>query len=347
MKVAKQRTSLETFNRLVFGTIVVVYLVILAGGIVRSTGSGMGCPDWPKCFGTWIPPTTEAQLPADYRESFAEVRVQKNQRLAGYLETLGFNDLAKEIQSENIAAPEEAFNKFKTWTEYINRLLGAFLGLLILAITAFSLNLRKIKPAVLYGSLSALVLVLFQGWVGSVVVSTNLLPGLVTFHMALAALLIGVLIYLFHISSTEISPGAIEKSKLISSLLVVSMLLFFIQIAAGSQVRESIDLVALQLGRDQWIANLGNSFYFHRSFSLVLLALVGLLVVLLRRVKQLDLKYWSDWFFILVLAEVILGVIMSYFGVPPWAQPFHLLISMLVLGLQFYLYLKIKRLSVV
>lgn len=327
-----------------------MYLVILAGGIVRATGSGMGCPDWPRCFGSWVPPTSALQLPADYQQRYAQVRVDKNQRLAGYLELMGFRELAKEIQQESIAAPEAAFNRLKTWTEYINRLMGAILGALILVMTVYSIKFRKEQPILFYSSFAALLLVIFQGWIGSLVVSTNLLPWMVTFHMALAIMLIGLLIYVFFISSQGVNRKLynLEKSVTVKAVLVISIALFFLQTGLGTQVREAVDLVAINIGqasRDQWINHLGGAYYFHRTFSLFLIAATGYLFILLRRTDTKELRMLADLLLGLVLMEVIFGITMAYFSLPPWVQPLHLLVAVLILGLQFWLYLNIEKSS--
>ncbi len=326
-----------------------MYLLILAGGIVRSTGSGMGCPDWPKCFGNWVPPTSETQLPVNYQETFAQVRVVKNFRLAGYLDFFGFTGLAEELRSESIAVPEASFNLGKTWTEYVNRLLGVAVGILISIMAVASVAFRKIQPAIFYGSIAAFLLVVFQGWTGSIVVSTNLLPGMITFHMLLAALLICLLIYLFHRGTVDKFQGKSKTSiRPIRIVLMFSLILLLIQIIIGTQVREAIDIVALQLGqigRDQWIENSGTIFYLHRSFSLVILLVSGYLYVLLKRTGVPALQILSNILLAFIITEVLLGIFMAYFGIPAWIQPLHLLSALLILGLQYWLLLKTNNLQ--
>lgn len=259
------------YRNLTLLTVIAVYLLILAGGIVRSTGSGMGCPDWPKCFGQWIPPTSADELPEDYQDFYAEYRHQKNIKFAKYLDVFGYSEIGKTILEDESIKEEAAFNASKTWTEYLNRLLGAVVGFLIILCVAGSFPYIKKSKSIFVLALSSLILVLIQGWIGSVVVSTNLLSWLITVHMVLALVILAVLTALYFVVHQKLDKKQTEitEHKKLKYVLVVAMLMILVQIVLGTQVRESLDIVANRLGdalRGSWIEGLGVEFYIHRSF---------------------------------------------------------------------------------
>lgn len=340
-------SSNRLFYRLGNITIVAVYFLILVGGIVRSTGSGMGCPDWPKCFGSWIPPTDVSQLPEDYKEIYSEKRIEKNKKIARYMEVLGFSGLAYQIRHEESVLAETEFNNVKTWIEYLNRLVGVIIGLLIIATLAVSVRYIGRDTSIFVLSLMSFVLVVFQGWIGSLVVSTNLLPWMVTVHMLLALLLIALLIFAVYKANPKIISGTkVEKRKL-NLVVFICIFSILLQTVIGTQVREMIDEIALSfnyLNRISWVENLGMGFYIHRSFSIAILLIHVFLIYILynNSIKENYLLNLSKILLILVIFEVFTGLVMAYFGIPAYAQPVHLLLATIIFGIQFYIILLVN-----
>ncbi|QSE97108.1 COX15/CtaA family protein [Fulvivirga lutea] len=322
-------------------TLVAIYFLILVGGIVRSTGSGMGCPDWPKCFGSWVPPTELSDLPPNYKEVYSQKRAAKNIKLAKYLNAIGFDATASRIVNDESILEEADFNPTKTWIEYLNRLVGVAIGLLVIGTFLFSIPFRKTEPSVFYLSLGSLILVIFQGWVGSLVVSTNLIPFMVSIHMIIAI----VIVFLLSVIVIKTNPQlkfASKRSKYLKNILILCMLVMFIQIVLGTQVRESIDQIAASLSsRHLWIENLGIEFIIHRSFSWVVLLINVYLIYTLYKLNILNQT--AKALLAVVLITIITGVIMAYFNIPAMVQPIHLLLGTMGIGLQFFLFLQLKK----
>ncbi|PKV66290.1 COX15/CtaA family protein [Pontibacter ramchanderi] len=319
-------------------TVVAVYFLILVGGIVRSTGSGMGCPDWPKCFGSWVPPTDVSQLPDNYLEVYKEQRVDKNQKLAGFLDKIGFDEVAGELRDHPLQHIETDFNVTKTWIEYINRLVGVVIGILIFLTVVYAIPYLKTDKSVFYLSLLSFVLVGFQGWLGSIVVSTNLLPVTITIHMALALVIVALLQYAVIRSQAAFIAPRFKASKQLLFIIVLVALATFAQILIGTQVREEVDVVAFEMNgsnRDLWVDQLGLSFYIHRSFSILLLAMHLYMAYLIYKLKDRQLNMMTNWMMVLLVAEIAFGIIMAYFAIPAFLQPLHLTIATLLFGVQF------------
>jgi cytochrome c oxidase assembly protein subunit 15 len=329
---------MRSFRRFTIATLVAVYVLILVGGIVRSTGSGMGCPDWPKCFGNWVPPTSVEQLPENYKDIYSDYRNKKNQKFARYLQMIGLEETAKKIVGDKGVLEEADFNPAKTWVEYGNRIVGVIIGLLIFAVFVVSLKFWKTNRKITITALSTLLLVGFQGWIGSFVVSTNLTPWTVTVHMFLALVIVALLIILVEQSNTE-------NEHIVSApvfwWLVSCIVVLLIQILLGTQVREAIDHIARLAARNEWISSLGLVFIIHRAFSWLVLIMHGILIWNLRKTR--GLKAFPLALILLILGTILTGVGMAWFAVPPFLQPVHLLLATISFGMQFMMLLKINR----
>ena len=283
------------FRRSAILSIVSIYLLILAGGIVRSTGSGMGCPDWPKCFGRFIPPTKAEELPLHYEVIYKE-------KLHGEVE----------------------FNATKTWIEYINRLLGALTGLIILITTILGYKEGK---KVFLPTLMALILVLVNAVLGKYVVDSFLLPGVVTAHMLLS---IGVIYFLVRALNNQSSSDVIPIAN--RTWIGINLGLILVQIILGTQVRENMDHVIQDLGeraKDQWVANLDLNYIIHRTFSWVI-AVSHL--ILWNKIKMSPLQKYRHGMMVLIGISFFTGILMAYFALPLGSQAVHLLISLVLIG---------------
>lgn len=306
------------------------FLVVLAGSIVRMTGSGMGCPDWPQCFGLTIPPTSETQVRWQPDEDYFSGRMilEKDSLWStptDHLSGTSFEtDRATGLWTHYTRHDYATFNPLHTWVEFINRLLGAFAGLPALILVALTLLLgikhgrwRPLVPAV--GALFALA---FVAWLGKKVVDGNLIPGSITLHMMGALAILGLQLATLRVAGAK-APKLHRVSKV---WLALALIVTLAQLVFGTQVREAVDqLVHDGVQRSEWIANLPAWWTGHRTaFWMVLAVHVAALWPGLRSGKP---KRW-EWTVVLLLsAQFATGLAFGWLGMPAAAQPIHLMLA--------------------
>ncbi|MBD1259171.1 COX15/CtaA family protein [Maribacter polysiphoniae] len=322
-------------------TLVLVYLVIIAGAVVRMTGSGMGCPDWPKCFGHLIPPTEESQLQWKPGQSYHKGQVIiLNESLQVAKEDFTSGNELKLNHWEPYTKHDYAeFNPWHTWIEFVNRLFGALAGLGTLVLAFVSFGYWKKKKSITLLSWIVVFGMGFQAWLGATVVYSVLEPVKITLHMVMALLIVAILLYLIF-RSNEHKRTYIYDSK---TMVILSTVfgLTLIQIILGTQVRqfvdEQIDLVG-ETAKNLWLNKPILAFYIHRTFSIIVV-LVNL--YLAYRIYNLNLGLTKiNWILSILLVEVISGMAMFYWNFPFMSQTLHLVLASLLFGVQFYLLLE-------
>ena len=334
----------KKFPKIVQYAIISLYLIFLAGSIVRMTGSGMGCPDWPKCFGYYIPPTSEEQITwkpnTEYKEGF--IIIKDEVLFVAENDLITANNFEAKNWSEYTKHDYTKFNKFHTWTEYINRLVSVLSGFVFLFLIYGSLKFWKENKAITLLSFGAFLLMLFEAWLGKTVVDTNLTPEIITIHMIVGLIIIGILLKLKFIVSTK--RKVFKYNSLFNKLLIISVIFSLIQVAMGTQVRQFIDEQVKLYGfenKDYSLMNPSFKFYFHRSFTIAIV-LVNFGLFYLNQIKNLGYKL-VNWIVFLLFLETITGILMYYAEFPIGTQAVHLLSGALLFGLQFYLWLQSRK----
>lgn len=322
---------MSRFQRCALTAFITVEVLIFVGAIVRTTGSGLGCPDWPKCYGCWVPPTSAEDI--DFEKLNLEKFLRKAERLG--------RDPA-EITPEKLKAE---FDPVATWIEYINRLTSIPVGLTVMFMWGASFGeWWRGRARIFISSTLSVVLVGINAWLGARVVLSGLKPGIITLHMALAILLLCMLIYTAWRGTAQ--PWRLGwKAGQDKTLRVFAWALFALVVVEGimgSQVRELTDeLARTHAGhsRAEWVHELETSWVYliHRSFSWLLL---GVSLVFFHRSKRtLQKRGWLEiGIMAIIIAQMLLGIILANVGIVAVAQVLHIgLSSLLVSGLFLWL----------
>jgi cytochrome c oxidase assembly protein subunit 15 len=288
-----------------------VFLVILAGGIVRTTQSGMGCPDWPHCYGRLIPPLSASGLPADYQ---------------------------KYLDKQDIDA---VYNPVHAWVEYINRLITGALGILILVHVVWSFkNFFHTRQIIFWLSCLFLVGTVFEAWLGKLVVDTNLAVVKITLHMLAALFLAIIPVIILH----KLNDQRIVHDKTLHTITVIALTILLLQIIIGTDVREQVDEVSKSLGyqqRDTWLQHLNTVFDVHRILSIIISVLI--IVVCWRSLSHVVLQRSALFLLLIVLALMGAGISLASLNIPAFIQPIHLLLSSILFVSLFAFRLNLKK----
>ncbi|MBA2651486.1 MAG: COX15/CtaA family protein [Tatlockia sp.] len=318
--------------------VLLALFVVMLGAYTRLTDAGLGCPDWPGCYGQMVLPS-----------------------------------LQNEIESAQNLYPQIPIESRKAWTEMAHRYAAGTLGLLILfiAISAFRRRLQGYNlPWQL--PLALIFLVIFQAALGMWTVTLKLLPVVVMGH-----LLGGILIFAF-LCRLALQISSIAPSNLVQwrFWILLGLIIVFCQIALGGWVSSNyagIACIGFPQCNGQWLPSL----HFSQGFNLfspvganyqgglldneirvtiqfihrvgAIVTAVYLLILsslLLAKVSNRCLRLFACLAILFVLVQFFLGVMNVLYLLPLWVAVAHNGVAALLMALLLMmLYLSQRRSS--
>ena len=210
-------------KKLVLAAILLAMVVIVLGAYTRLTDAGLGCPDWPGCYG-----------------HLTVTQVEKN------------------LEQAEQAFPERPFEAHKAWNEMIHRYFASLLGLVILVIFFISLIKRAYhRPLKLPFLL--LCLVIFQGALGMWTVTMNLLPVVVLGHLLGGFTVLSCLFLLYLRLTPYRIPGGDHRVIKYGKYTALGIAILVAQIALGGWTSANYAALActeLPICEDNWFQRL-------------------------------------------------------------------------------------------
>jgi len=185
------------YKRLTLFATLLALIVVSFGAYTRLTDSGLGCPDWPGCYGTLSVPESIDQI-----------------------------EMAQAVYPDSPVEPEKA------WIEMIHRYIAGILGVMILVITFMSIRLRDQINYSLKWPFFLLGLVIFQAALGMWTVTLLLKPAVVSSHLLGGMTVLGILTFLMHRNYGTHRENFVSN-RFERKIIRFSLVLLFIQIALG------------------------------------------------------------------------------------------------------------------
>ena len=188
---------MKYFKKLLLLATITAFCLVVLGAYVRLSDAGLGCPDWPGCFGTLSVPESQSA-----------------------------------IENAELNFPSQHIETAKAWKEMIHRYIAGFLGLMIFLIGIISYKNKKIlrvNPIVPY---AIVLLVIFQALLGMWTVTLLLKPIVVSAHLIGGMTTLGLLTFVTHRYWGKIQTN-ILKYKHEIFLVRFSLFVLFIQIFLG------------------------------------------------------------------------------------------------------------------
>lgn len=188
-------------------TLVLTFDLIVFGAFTRLTDSGLGCPDWPGCYGELTP-------------------------LAAH----------SEITQAQAAQPTGPVTHTKAWIEMIHRYLAMVVGALILVLAVRSTWARRELPHTLFWPWVTLAWVIVQGLFGKYTVTLKLYPAVVTAHLLGAMVLLALLV----LQREAYRPVSLPLPAALRRLAGLALGLVVAQVALGGWVSTNYAVLACQ-----------------------------------------------------------------------------------------------------